>query len=57
MNLKLNREYTKFIKEQNGVRFKALYSKGKLRYMFFYTHDINQLTAIKTLDWNDTFSY
>jgi hypothetical protein len=58
IDLKLVEVYQNSSEQNTVYRFKALYSKKVAnKEMRVFMNDVNQLTAIKTLDWNDTFSY
>tara|TARA_R110002124_G_scaffold231015_2_gene396200 strand:+ start:147 stop:620 length:474 start_codon:yes stop_codon:yes gene_type:complete len=58
IDLKLVEVYQNSSEQNTVYRFKALYSKKVAnKEMRVFMNDENQLTAIKTLDWNDTFSY
>lgn len=58
LDLKLVEVYQNSAEQSTVYRFKALYTKKVAnKELRVFMNDGNQLTAIKTLDWNDTFSY
>ncbi|MFT5252280.1 MAG: hypothetical protein ACI87N_001287 [Flavobacteriales bacterium] len=58
IDLKLVEVYQNSTDQSTVFRFKALYTKAVAnKELRVFMNDENQLTAVKTLDWTDSFSF
>lgn len=58
IDLKLIEVYQNNANQSTIFRFKALYTKTVAnKELRVFMNDVNQLTAVKTLDWSDLYSY
>ena len=58
IDLKLVEVYQNSAEQNTVYRFKAMYTKKVAnKELRVFMNDENQLTAIKTLDWNNAFTY